>query len=82
MFTCLLLNGSRNGASASASAALNTFISVDNVFSVAFADTFYGALINASAASNAFVSDYVCHFIHLQNSLLVNFNIYIEKINR
>ena len=57
----LAFNGGTNGASASASAALDALVSIDNVLAVAFRDSVHGALSLASAAADAFVSNNVSH---------------------
>lgn len=54
-------------ASISASSAVNAFVSVDNILTVYFGDTFCGASVCASAAADAFIIDLVCHFTHLHN---------------
>ena len=51
---------SAGGANICASAAVNTYAGVDRVLS-AFRDSARGAFIDASAASNAIVANYVSH---------------------
>ena len=57
----LSLRGSAYRAGASASAAANAGVSVDNVLAVTFRNCLNGALSSASAASDAIVRNYVCH---------------------
>ena len=57
----LTLLDSTGGASASAGTAANASVLV-NLVDVAFADSSDGALIDAGAASNTDVSDFVSHF--------------------
>ena len=61
-FCVLTLDNSAGGASASAGTAANASILVDLV-DVAFADSSDGAFIDAGAASNTDVSDFVSHFV-------------------
>jgi hypothetical protein len=59
----LLSLGSANRASAFASAAIQALISVDYVLAVLLGDSTYGAFIDASAATQSFISiDLVCHW--------------------
>ena len=58
----LTLLDSASGAGASAGTAANASVLVDLV-DVAFADSSDGALIDAGAASNTDVSDFVSHFV-------------------
>ena len=67
LFFCLIcerltLLDSTGGAGASAGTAANASVLVDLV-DVAFADSYDGALIDAGAASNTDVSDFVSHFV-------------------
>ena len=61
LFVRLFLYRSTNGANASASAAADAGISIDNVFAVASRDSGYGALSLASTASDTLVVNYICH---------------------
>lgn len=58
----LTLLDSTGGASASAGTAGDASVLV-NLVDVAFADSSDGALIDAGAASNTDVSDFVSHFV-------------------
>ena len=59
---CLLLLGSLNGANAGTSSAVNTFISVDYIFSVFLGNAAYGAVICAGSAADALVKiNYIRH---------------------
>ena len=58
----LTLDDSTGGAGASAGTAANASVLV-NLVDVAFADSSDGALIDAGAASNTDVSDFVSHFV-------------------
>lgn len=59
-----VLSGSLNRANACAGSAVNTLISVDDVFSVFFGNAGYRAVVCASAASDALVKiDYIRHNI-------------------
>jgi hypothetical protein len=68
----LTLLDSASGASASAGTAANASILVDLV-DVAFADSSDGALIDAGAASNTDVSDFVSHFVSFLGLILQYF---------
>ena len=57
----LALNRSANGAGASASAALDALIGIDDVLAVALGDGIHGAFSLASAAADAFIGDDVSH---------------------
>ena len=59
---CLTLDDGAGGASASAGTAANASVLV-NLVDVAFADSSDGAFVDAGAASNADVSDFVSHFV-------------------
>ena len=61
LFQELALNRSTNGASASASAALDALIGIDDVLAVALGDGIHGAFSLASAAADAFIGDDVSH---------------------
>ena len=58
----LVLNDCFVRASAGASAATNASVRVDDV-DVAFRDSAHRAFVNASAASNAGISDFVSHSV-------------------
>ena len=59
-----VLSGSLNRANACAGSAVNTLISVDDVFSVFFGNAGYRAVVCARAASDALVKvDYIRHNI-------------------
>ena len=61
---CLLFSlGSANGAGAFACAAVDTSVSIDDVFVVTLGDRANGATRFARAAGDASISDYICHFI-------------------
>ena len=62
----LALLGSANGAGTGACAAGNAGICIDNVLAFAFRDSGNGALFDASAASDALISDNICHDLHLR----------------
>ena len=57
----LSLRGSAYRAGASASAAANAGVSVDNVLAVTLGNCVYRTSLSASAASDAIVRNYVCH---------------------
>jgi len=57
----LALLGSSDGAGASASAALDALVRIDDVLAITLRDRFHGALSRASAAADAFVTDNVSH---------------------
>jgi hypothetical protein len=65
LFMCgprkLLSLGSLNRASICARTAVNALVGIDNVLAVLLADSLNGALFSASAASDAIISDLVCH---------------------
>lgn len=50
------------GASRLASAARDTFVGVDLILVVAFGDSLVGAGICTTAAFNAFIAYFVCHW--------------------
>ena len=52
---------SANRAAACASATIDALILVDNVLSVAFADSFYRAVSCACTTSDASITNYICH---------------------
>jgi len=56
-----------NGAGASASAALDALISVDNILAFAFSDDAEGAGVCTGTAAQASVSDEICHceYLHI-----------------
>lgn len=54
-------SGSAYGANTRTSAALNASICVDDHLAVLFADCLYGACAYASAASDTFVGNLICH---------------------
>ena len=64
----LLLSGSTNGAGISTSAAFDALIGIDLELAVTFGNGFYGAFTCASAASDAFIGNFVCHSIHLHGN--------------
>ena len=51
-----------NRTYACTSAAFKTFVSVDNVLAVLFGNSFYRTFGSASAAADAIVRNFVCHF--------------------
>ena len=53
--------GSLNRASICARAAVNALVGIDNVLAVLLADSLNRALLSASAASDAIISNLVCH---------------------
>ena len=57
----LFLNGSANRAGVCTRAASNALVCVDNVLAISLGNARYGASVSASAASNALVSNLVCH---------------------
>ena len=59
--TELLSLGSLNRASICARAAVNALVRVNYVLAVLLADSLNGAFLSASAASDAIISDLVCH---------------------
>ena len=61
IYVCSVLLGSADGAGFRAGAAVDALFSVDFVLAVAFGNGFDGALGRASAASDAGVSNFVCH---------------------
>ena len=62
----LALLGSTNGAGTCASAAGNAGICIDNVLAFALRNSGNGALFDACAASDALISNNICHDLHLQ----------------
>ena len=56
-----------NGAGASASAALDALISVDNILAVAFSNDAEGAGVCTGTAAQTSVSDEICHceYLHI-----------------
>ncbi len=69
---CLAFNDSTSRAGASAGTAANASVLVDFV-DVAFADSSNGAFVDASAASNTDVSDFVSHFFTFLGLILQYF---------
>ena len=61
-YRCSAFDDSTGGASASAGTAGDASVLV-NLVDVAFADSSDGALIDAGAASNTDVSNFVSHFV-------------------
>ena len=57
----LFCNRCANRTYAVARTAIDALVSVDVVLAVAFSDSFYRALVNASTAHNAFVTNNVSH---------------------
>lgn len=57
--------GSANGASRSASTAVDAVVSVDDELAVLFGNSANGAFICASAASDAFIGNLVSHGMYL-----------------
>ena len=64
VYPCELLSlGCANRTCAFASAAVQTFVSVDYVLAILFRDSAYRTFIDASAAAQTFISiDLVCHW--------------------
>lgn len=58
----LVLLGSLNRANACAGAALDALVCVDFVLAVAFLNAADRTFVRASTASDALVTDLVCHF--------------------
>ena len=50
-----------NRANTCTSAAIETFVSVDNVLAVLFGNSFYGTFGSAGTAADAVVGNFVCH---------------------
>ena len=63
----LLFSRSANRASLSARAAAYALVCIDNVLTVLFGDSANGAFCCASAASDAFAGNLVCHDEFLPN---------------
>ncbi len=59
----LFLNGSTYGTSVSACTALDAFISIYNVLAVAFGNAGNRASVSASAARDALIGNFVCHWL-------------------
>ena len=57
--------GSFDRAGSCASAALDALFSVDLVLAVSLGDSLYGAVICASAAADASITNYICHVFFL-----------------
>lgn len=57
--------GSTNGASGSASSAIDAIIGVDDELAVLFGNSADGAFIGASAASDAIVGNLISHGMYL-----------------
>ena len=57
--------GSTNGASRSASAAIDAIVSVDHELAVLFGNSGNGAFVSASAASDAFIRNLISHSMYL-----------------
>ena len=66
----LTLDDGTSGASASASTAANALVLV-NFVDVAFRDCSHGALVDAGAASDANVSDFVSHFLSFFGLIMI-----------
>lgn len=64
LFRNLLFLGLRslNGADACARAALYALVSVDFILAAAFLNAAYRTFVRASAASDAVISNLICHF--------------------
>jgi len=73
-FRRLFLDGSTNGAAASAGTAGNAGISVDHVLAIALRDSGNGAIRSAGTASDAFVSNFVCHNSNTSINILHHYN--------
>ena len=67
---CLASDDGAGGAGASAGTAVDASVLVDLV-DVAFADSSDGALVDAGAASNTGVSDFVSHFVFVFLGLIL-----------
>ena len=61
--TRLAFDDSFVGAFASASAAIDTGVGVDDVLAVTLRDSAQGASIGASTTADASISDHICHVI-------------------
>jgi len=60
-FFQLFCVGSANRANTCAGTAIDAFVGIDNVFSIAFGNCFNGAFCFASAAHDAFIGNFVSH---------------------
>ena len=71
----LRLVGGGDGAGASAGAAGNAGVRVDDVLVFALADAADGTCVSASAALYTVVIDYVCHLkhLHFQGSFILSY---------
>lgn len=61
--------GSINRANACASAAIQTLVCVDNELAVLLGNCTNGAFALASAATDAILCNYICHFYFTSKSL-------------
>lgn len=76
LFLCmtrLFFNGCAYRTCSGTRTARNTLICVNNIFAVAFGYAGTGTSLCASTAGNAFVSNFISHFIHLRNSCLLSY---------
>ncbi len=55
------LRGGIHRADTRTGAALNALCGVDNVFIAALGDALFGAFLGAGSATDALVTDYICH---------------------
>ncbi len=66
----LFLYGSANRASACTCATLETLVSVDNILAVLFCDALNGTFRSTSTATDAIVSNLICHDKYLRIKIL------------
>ena len=60
-FLCLSALDCSDGAAFCASATIDAFVGVDFVFTAVFGNSTYRASVRARSASDAFITDFVCH---------------------
>ena len=73
------LRGSANGAIFRASTAGNARIRIDYILAIAFADCLNGAAFSARAASDALITDYICHDSYLHHLMDILYSIRSKK---